>query len=259
MFDYRNTSFEIKAGKPRLAILPLAAIEQHGSHLPAATDLLIMDAIAEGVAERLAHAAYFRLPTFPYGTSMSQAGFAGTMWLSADTLYSVVRDVVESLYEHGVTHVIVINNHGAASGGTIVPQGNFVVKTAVRQLNYDNPDCQSIWVQPFAAAREQMMEIFSSAGDDIHAGEIETSILLHLHGEMVKGTGTDHVSDLGPEYLDYVAFDQLCAEGGWGYPSRATAEAGDRALRAAIDGTVNYVRESFALLDNAKGMQHITV
>lgn len=259
MFDYRNTSFEIKDGSPRLAILPIASIEQHGTHLPVATDLLIMNAIAEGVALQLHHTALFRLPVFPYGTSMSHAGFSGTLWLSADTLYSVVRDVVESLYEHGVTHMVVINNHGGANGTTIVPRGNFVVKTAVRQLNYDYPDRQAIWVQPFAAAGQQLGEIFRSAPDDMHAGEIETSLLLHLHEELVKGRASDFVAEMGPEYLDFVPFEQLCADGVWGVPSRASAEAGGRALQAAISSTVSYVRESFAHLDNAKGLDHITV
>jgi creatinine amidohydrolase len=254
MFDYRNTSFEIKEGKPKLGILPIAAIEQHGDHLPVATDLLIMNAISEGVAERL-EVTLFRLPVFPYGTSMSHSAFSGTLWLSADTLYSVIRDVIESLYEHGVTRVVVINNHGAAGGTTIVPRGNFVAKTAVRQINYDYPEQQSIWVQPFAVAQRRLMEIFETAPDDVHAGEIETSLMLHLHPEQVQGSGTDYVAKDGVELLDFVGFDRLCASGVWGSPSHASAEKGAQALEAAIASTVAYVNESFEHLDRAKSRE----
>ena len=252
MFDYRNTSFEIKDGQPKLAILPVASIEQHGSHLPLATDLLIMNAIAEQVAPRL-DGATFRLPTFPYGTSMYQSDFAGTLWLTADTLFCVIRDVIESLYEHGITRVVVLNNHGGANGTTVVPRGNFVVKSAVRQMNYDHPDCEAIWVQPLAAARIELMGIFETAGEEFHAGEIETSLLLHLHEELVKGRAEDFVPEKGGEYLDFVPFQHLCPGGVWGYPSRANAETGKRALEAAVDGTVRYIVTTLAQLDEAKG------
>lgn len=254
MFNYWNTSFEIKDGLPTTALLPIAAIEQHGPHLPVASDWLIVEAIAEEMANRL-EAATFRLPVFPYGTSASHADVAGTVSLSADTLFCVVRDVVESLYAHGITRVVVVNNHGIASGTTVIPHGNFVVKSAVRQVNYDHPAMDAIWVQPFAAARTELAAIFDASGDDVHAGDVETSVLLHLRGELVKGRANDFVPKAGREFLDFVPFSDLCPAGVWGRPSQASADKGARAFEAAVTGAVEYVAGAFKSLDQAKGRE----
>jgi creatinine amidohydrolase len=252
MVDWRHTSFEIRDVAPALAILPLAAVEQHGPHLPLATDLVLMDALARRVAEALPEPT-FLLPTFPYGTSLSQAGFAGTLWLTADTLYDVVRDVVESLHVHGIERTVVVNNHGVPDGTTAMPHGNFVVKTAVRQLNYDHPDHSSIWVQPFAVARERLRAIFGAdCAGDVHAGLVETSILLHLRDDLVQRKARDFTPAVGREYLDIVAFADLCPDGVWGRPEQATAEQGAAAFTAAVDSTVEYIVTSLRQLEAAK-------
>jgi creatinine amidohydrolase len=252
MFDYRNTSFEIRDGQPTLALLPIASIEQHGAHLPLATDLILMEAITRGVADAMTETT-FTLPVFPYGTSLSQAAFAGTIWLTADTLLSVVHDVVESLYEHGIQRVAVLNNHGGANETSVVPRGNFVVKTAVRQLNYDYPDRDAIWVQPFTAARDELRAIFGSAAEEVHAGEIETSLLLALQADVKPERPPDFIPDVSRDYLNFVAFDRISPSGVWGRPRLANEENGKRALKAAIDGTIRYISESFLQLDRAKG------
>lgn len=256
MFDWRNTSAEIRDGAPRLAILPLAAIEQHGPHLPLATDLVLMKALARRVAEALPEPAWL-LPVFPYGTSLSQAGFAGALWLTADTLLSVVRDVVESLHAHGITRTVVLNNHGVPGGNTSLPHGNFVVKTAVRQLNYDHPAHGTLWVQPFAVASDRLRAIFGApCADDVHAGQVETSLLLHLRDDLVRGTAHDFTPAVGREYLDVVAFADLCPDGVWGRPELASAEGGAAALTAAVECTVAYIETTLRQLEEAKARHH---
>lgn len=69
---------------------------------------------------------------------------------------------------------------GLAAGNTVVPFGNFIAKAAVRQLNHEHPGLGAIWVQPLAAASRDLASIFESAGDDVHAGEVETSFMLAL-------------------------------------------------------------------------------
>lgn len=254
LYDWTNTTFEIQNAKIELAILPVAACEQHGPHLPVGTDEIILTAISRRVAEALA-TDLFLLPAMPLGTSAVHGGTPGTVWIGEETLYRVVYDVVESLYEHGITHAAVINSHGGANEATVRPRGNYIVKTAVRQLNYDYPNRAAIWVQPFTVAKEDLLRIFGSAGEEIQAGEVETSIMMHLAAEQVKGEGQDFIPDVTKEYLDYVTFAQISPSGVWGRPSLASAEKGAEAFEVAIKGTVAYIKQTFYHIDQMKAMK----
>lgn len=252
MLDYRSTSFDVKEARPSLAILPLAAIERHGAHLPVGTDWLIVEAIACAVAEALDGDVYL-LPTMPFGTSVGHAGMPGTAWLSPGTLTQVVRDLVESLLAQGIRQVVVINDLGGAGESTAFPRGNFIVKTAVRQLNYDHQELRALWVQPFTVARDELKRLFPAAAEEVQAGALETSVLLHLDSTLVKGQGVDHVPDLSKEYLDYLPFAALCPGGVWGYPSKASAALGKAVFEVAVDATVRYIQQWFAILAGVKG------
>ena len=251
MLTWRNTSWDFKENRPELALLPLAAFEPHGAHLPAGSDLLVMDAIARAVAERLSTPA-FLMPTWPLGTSGHMAGEPGAIYLGFETLWAVVDDLVHSLHQHGIYQVAVLNNHGAAMTTTTVPLGNFIVKTAVRQLNYELPGMTAIWVQPFAAARAALAEIFPSAQDEVQAGAVETSILMHLAPELVGEPVPDHLPGVSSAYLNFTAFRNLAPDGVWGRPSQASAAKGEQALAAAIDASAAYVEKTFAQLAQLK-------
>jgi creatinine amidohydrolase len=251
LLDYQNTSFEVRDAKPDIAILPIGATEQCGDHLPVGSTTIILDVLARRVAERLKETAYL-LPTMPLGTSGLHLPTPGTIALEWPTLMSVVYDLVESLVEQGIRQVVVINGLGGATETTVRPRENYIVKTTVRQLNYDIPELDAIWVQPFTVAGKDLAEIMESAPQDIHAGELATSLMLCLDPDAVKGQGIDWMPEEGKEYLDYVPFRQLCPDGVWGQPSLASAEKGERALEAAVQHTVEYIEESFAHLATMK-------
>lgn len=235
-----NTAWDFKSAKPELALLPLACLEPHGAHLPVGTDAIIVSAIAHGVAEQLSVATYL-LPTWPLGTSGPHLGQPGAVSLEHDTLWAVVRDVVGGLHIQTIHHVAVINNHGSPMTTTTVPLGNAIVKTAVRQLNYETPGLKVIWVQPLAAARQALFEIFDSSGDDLHAGEIETSLMMHLAPDLVRDGASDAVPSSPPAHLEWIPFHRLSPSGVWGRPSHASAVKGRRALEAAVTATVEYI------------------
>lgn len=243
LYDWRNTTREVEAARPDLALLPVAATEQHGEHLPVGAKRLVLDAIARRVGEGLPGPVYL-LPTLPYGTSGSHHGTAGTVSLSWRTLAAVVRDLVESLFCQGVRRVVVLPGLGAAHVGA-QPSENTILKTVVRQLNYDHPDLQAIWAQPFSKAAAELATIFQTAELEVHAGEVITSILLHLAPELVQGPGSDFAPAARRDLLDVVPFAALCPDGVWGYPGLASAEKGAQALEAAVHGTVRYISETF--------------
>ena len=184
----------------------------------------------------------------PFGTSASHGGTPGTVWLSPTTLMHVVRDLVESLLLVGVRRVVVINEHGGAGESTVIPRGNYIVKTAVRQLNYDHPELSAIWVQPFTVAKEELLRLLPSAAEEVHAGALETSVLLALAGDRVKERAVDFVPEMSKEYMDYLPFSAISPKGVWGHPSAASASLGEAVLEASVRGTVRYIRESFAHL-----------
>ena len=251
VFDWNSTSWDLRENPPRLALLPIGGIEQFGPHLPLATQNYILDIIARRVAGQLPDNVYL-LPTMPLGTSSQHRGFAGTVSLSWRTLMDAVTDLVSSLLHVGVHRVAVIVGLGGTACTTVLPRENEIVKTAVRRLNYDNPDLDAIWVQPLTVAQPPLSALFDAPEDDVHAGEVVTSIMLHLYPDLVRDASVDHVPSEGTQHASAVAFEALCPQGVWGRPSMARAELGAQALTAAVDGTAAYIEETFAELARLK-------
>jgi creatinine amidohydrolase len=247
MLTWQNSAPDFKVDGPEIAIFPLACLEPHGPHLPIGTDIRILSEIAIRVAERLP-VPVFLLPTWPLGMSGCHAGQPGAVYLHYETLWAVVRDVVTSLSLLGIRNVAVLNNHGSALSSTARPLGNFVVKTAVRQLNYEIPDLTTIWVQPFAAACVELNDLFLSASEEVHAGAVETSIMMHLAAEDVGRLPPDNIPDISPAYIDFIPFHKLTPGGVWGCPNQASVEKGKQALDAAVKATVRYVLDTFERL-----------
>jgi creatinine amidohydrolase len=199
ILDLEHTAWDFRATRPEVALVPLACLEPHGAHLPVGTDALIMSAIARRVADRLSRPA-FLLPVWPLGTSGEHLGQPGCVSLEYDTLWAVVGDLVRSLHAHGIRDVVVLNNLGSPMGNTVLPFGNAIVKTAVRQLNYETPGLQAIWVQPFAASRSALLEVFAAAGSGLDARDVKASILRHLAPNLVSGgVGDDEKGRLAME------------------------------------------------------------
>jgi creatinine amidohydrolase len=227
MLTCQNTAWEFKELPAQVAILPLAGLEAHGQHLPVGTDQVIVSEISRRVALRLPFRT-FLLPTWPLGMPMEFDGQAGAISLEFETLWAVVRDIVGSLYEHGIQKVVVINNHGSAATPSALPVGNSIVKTAVRQLNYENPGLTVLWVQPFAAGRAALNAFLPPTDLDINATALESAILMHLVPALVQG-------------------------GGEGRPEAASAGKGKLVLEAVVKATADYIERSFKQLDQIKG------
>lgn len=243
-----NTAWEIRENKPEIALLPLACFEPHSQQFPLGTDSFLMSAIGRGVAERLSQSTLL-LPLWPYGTSGHLSGQAGVIYLDFKTLWHVVRDMAVSLNERGIHKIVVLNNHGSAMTTTTVPIGNFVVKTAVRQLNYEVPGIKAIWVQPFSAGRDRLMTLFESAGSELHVGAVEISLLMHLLPDHNWAIPEDFVPDVSPAYLNFRLLSEFSPGGVWGKPSEANPEKGREALEILIEETANYIDNTYQQLE----------
>lgn len=254
MLTSENTSWDFDPA-PQIAILPFACFEPHGPHLPMGTDIIIMSAIAEKVASNMANLT-FLLPTWPIGTSFVHDPHLGDISLSYSTLWAVVKDVVVSLHAHGIHQVAILNNHGSIMDTGSRLLGNEIVKTAVRQMNYEIPGLTVIWVQPFAVAKKELQTVFTSPTQDVHAGEVETSLIMHLAPETVENIPRDFLPMQNYEMVDFASFEEIAPGGVWGSPREASAEKGNQALKIMVDSTVEYIDETFSTLAKIRNLDH---
>jgi hypothetical protein len=165
VITYLDPSSRFVADAPTLAIVPLAC-EVGELALPAhSQDPFLVEVISQQVAAAI-HQPCSLVPVWPYGDGSSPNPPSPAIHLRSETLLAVVSDIVQSLYAHGVTKVAVINGPGSCTEIGALPFGNMVVKTAVRQLNYENPGLTVIWVQPFRAARRNLTTLFGNELDD---------------------------------------------------------------------------------------------
>ena len=213
------------------------------------TDLLIVEAVARRAAQILGDA--YLLPTIPFGTSIARARAAGTADFTPDVLRRVVQNVAVGLHETGIHRVAIVAGPGLITGNTVVPFGNFIPKAAVRQLNHEYPGMDAIWVQPLAAAARALGEVFESGADDMHAGEVETSLVMALSPNAVGDGAVDHVPPAARHDRDGPV--RTLAPGGvWGRPSLASKDKGEAALAAASEATAAYIGNTLATLGDMK-------
>jgi creatinine amidohydrolase len=165
-----------------------------------------------------ANTTLFNSPALAFGCSHEHAGFPGTVSISARTLSAVVNDVVDSLASQGIRGLIIVNAHG----------GNYVLSNVVQEAN-----AQSQVRVGLFPSREDWTEVRQAAGitstahEDMHAGELETSILLATFPDHVRdGWQTADHSATDRRYLTTLGMSAYTDSGVIGYPSRASAEKG---------------------------------
>jgi len=209
----------------RIAVLPVGSTEQHGPHLPLATDSVIAWTIASEISK--AHGVRL-LPPIQFSCSQEHADWPGTVSISARTLISVVEDIADSLRRNGVTNVVLVNGHG----------GNYVLQNIVQEG-------EGLALFPgrddWAFAREKA-GIETSAYSDMHAGELETSILLHAHPDLIRpGYETsDHLAE-DRRHLLTLGLAPYTPSGVVGRPSLASARKGELLLAGLVDAFRHYL------------------
>ncbi|MEU5103974.1 MULTISPECIES: creatininase family protein [unclassified Streptomyces] len=224
-----DTTEDIRARKAGVAVLPIGSFEQHGAFLPLVTDTVIASTIAREIA-----AAYpvLLLPPLTISCSHEHAAWPGTVSISAATLHAVVRDIADSLRRSGVDALVLVNGHG----------GNYVLRNVVQE----------------SAATGTRMALFPGSADwntarteagiqtpapsDMHAGEVETSILLHAHPELVRPgyESSDFLAD-DRRHLLTLGMPAYTESGVIGRPSLASAGKGKELLTALVDSFAEYL------------------
>ena len=231
-----NVTTDPEVVDARLAVLPIGSFEQHGPHLPLVTDTLIAVAIADGIANRY---DALHLPPVTFSCSHEHSYFAGTVSVSAATLAAIVTDIARSLQRQGIRRLLIVNGHG----------GNYVLSNLVQQAALEG----GIRVGLFPT-REDWNEARQAAGmtsdshEDMHAGELEVSILLAVFPDVVREgwEHDDHTAD-DRRHLSVLGMSAYTKTGVIGRPSLGSPEKG----RAALDHLVGAAQHTLRILDEA--------
>jgi creatinine amidohydrolase len=245
-----SLSWQEVAGLDRertVSLVAVAALEQHGPHLPLDTDAFLVTSVVEAAATLAATRGPVLVPpTIFAGSSAHHMAFAGTVSLRPETLAAVVRDVCVSLAQHGFRRLLVVNGHG----------GNRAVLAAEVQAIGSELPVTVATLDYWTLAADAVAELRESPpGGMAHACEFETSLMLHLRPDSVR---TELIAREIPEprfsleRLDlferaplavYWQTDELSRSGVLGAPDLATAEKGRVFFEACVAGLADLIEE----------------
>jgi creatinine amidohydrolase len=231
-----------------IALLPVAAIEQHGPHLPVSVDATINHGVLEHALGLMPDTLPVTiLPALPVGKSDEHGGFAGTLSLSAETLIRLWSEVGDSVARAGIRKLVLFNSHGGQ------PQMLDVVASGLRNRHR----MLAVAVNVYRLYEAQAMFPTAELQHGIHAGAVETSIMLHLAPELVrldqaaKAPSLSETMQADFRYLSPIGraapfawqTQDLNPTGVCGDPTLADAEHGRRLVEQAAGKLVEILHE----------------
>ncbi len=220
---------EIESGfeTSRIVILPVGATEEHGPHLPTFTDTIQALEVAKEVARRR---SVFVAPPVHYGVCRSTRGFPGTISISPEALRTLVLDLLLAFHDSGFEGVLILTGH---AGGQHLAALKEASEKAVAAR-----DLRVSLVSDFDLIDTSEVE---TPGDG-HAGEIETSRMLVIREDLVKGLPEKHFPPR-PRYLIMRDVRHLMGNGVMGDPSKATKDKGKRFMEMSVLGVLEALEE----------------
>jgi creatinine amidohydrolase len=217
-----------------LAIVPLGSTEQHGPHLPLATDHLIAEGLAREAADRT---GYLCTPTIDIGVSPHHRQFDGTMWVDAPVFRDYVESLTRNLAYHGIDRVVYVNAHG----------GNVEHLREVGRRLRDEEVVYAVEWMWNDSIPELVDDLFEQNGP--HGGPKETAMIQYLRPELVREDRLADARDDGVESVEaadttkhgartYYDAIENSDNGVFGDQRDATAEKGEEMFEAATDQLV---------------------
>ncbi len=233
-----------------IAIQPVAAIEQHGPHLPVWVDACICQGVVEGALDMLPDdLSVLVLPLLPVGVSTEHSDYPGTLSLSPETMIRALTEIGESVAAAGVRKLVLVNSHGGQ------PQILDLVAQSLRARRR----MLVFRVNAYRDFRDPSVFPEDEIRLGIHAGAIETAIMLHLRADLVRN---DKIADFMPA----AAAQGAAATGPFGNTGHAwqaqdlhpSGACGDATLADAEKGKQLVARAAQALADRVQEIDGIS-
>lgn len=245
--DLSTVDFSTLDPERTVALLPVAAIEQHGPHLPVATDATIAEALVARLLARLpAGTPLLVLPLQAVGKSDEHIDYPGTLTLSAETLIRLWCELGASVRRAGVRKLIVLNSHG----GQVGP-----LQIVVRELRAAH-GMLAVAASWFAFGLPEGVVPAIEQRHGIHGGAVETAMMLALQPELVAidrardfRPATLHLAEAAPRLVSLGAAgfgwqaQDLHPAGACGDATLATAAMGEACLAHAVAALAQLVTE----------------
>jgi creatinine amidohydrolase len=221
-----------------VAILPWGATEAHNYHLPYGTDNVQAEQVSIRAAERAwgQGARAIVLPTVPFGVQTTQLDIPLTLNLNPSTQALLLADLVASLDGQGIHKLVIINGHGGNDFRQMIRELQPKTRVFLAMINW--------W------SCVDVRQFVEDAGD--HAGEAETSAMLHLAPDLVRplkeaGPGRARQSRLTGIREGWAwaprRWTQVTDDTGIGNPAKATAAKGEAYVNAAATRIAGFLVE----------------
>lgn len=227
---------EEAAKKGKIVILPVGSVEEHGKHLPLCTDCLQPESIAVEVARKV---GCLVAPPLRYGVCTETRSFPGTISVSFDSLHSIVSDVLDELARQGFKRLIVLSGHaGSLHMAALRLAAHDVLDKYIEESKQRT--LRIVVLSDYDFAYELRGKQFDER--DGHGGEIETSRILAIRPDLVKGRTEKNFSEL-PRFEIVANPKDYWSSGIRGDPSRANVEKGRIANKYIIGKMLALVKE----------------
>ena len=250
LFRWVELSEKLKKTKAHAILFPTGSVEQHGPHLPLGLDYIIADEVSSRVCQRLQANGVLalKLPPLPYGMSSMWEAYPGTITLSNETLYSVTKDVLHSLWRSGAELAVIVNGHAGNSD---------ILKVAARDAAEEFDGLTIAVITVWEMVGDIIKELFQTPF--FHADEVETSVAMALNllleeppSEVPQPTAFRtyseewHSLDLTKRPRVYVyskESSKVVGPGAFGSPSLASRDKGLKLLEGIVSRIVQFVMD----------------
>ena len=218
------------------AILPVGATEQHGPHMGCGMDAVLADLLCKSVAEKT---DVMLLPTLPYGCSLGHSQrWPGTIAVQPKTLIDLIKEIGDWAYISGVRKFFIVNTH-------VTNQAP--LRCALEMLRSEYDDLM-IALFNSATLSDRVKKYHFADGEDWHANNAETSLMLAIDEDMVDKTRLMDSDD--PDRTENLVFshpvNRTSQNGVTGKPSEATKEKGELVFEWMVEDLSNLIRNGLS-------------
>jgi len=228
----------------QMAIIPVGAHEQHGPHMAESCDGVLAEAMSKKLAERL-YPHVVVAPTISMGISPHHMNFPGTITLRPETLIGILRDMVTSLKQHGITKFLFLNGHGGNQ-----PTLSVATTTLTQELGVECYQAKTTASAKVAFKKHVHSQLFG------HSCEREVSEALYLaphivredlleKGDIIEGGRWENLRP-GQPIQGFYTYDEMTRNGCIGDATQASLQAGEDIVEEALESLTVAVKEILA-------------